>query len=109
MAERAGHVEILVDGVPISARPGMSLAAAMIAAGRWHFRRHPVTGAARGPLCGMGVCFECEVRVDGRDARRACMVAVTGPVIVETGTGPRREPDGAGTGGSAGSGVEPAG
>ncbi|MBB2912059.1 aerobic-type carbon monoxide dehydrogenase small subunit (CoxS/CutS family) [Streptosporangium becharense] len=89
MTEPAGHVEILIDGVPISARPGTSLAAAMIAAGRWHLRAHPVTGVPRGPFCGTGVCFECEVRVDGRDARRACMVTVTGPATVETGMGTR--------------------
>lgn len=35
--------------------------------------RTSVTGAPRGPLCGMGICFECRATIDGRVHVRTCM------------------------------------
>lgn len=40
-----------------------------------HFRRS-LSGQPRAPLCGMGVCFECRVCIDGVSQQRACMVTV---------------------------------
>ena len=81
------NARIEVDGETVSAPRGAMLTAALIAAGRWVLRAHPVTGTPRGPLCGMGVCLECEVTVDGRPATRACLTRVTDGMRVWTGTG----------------------
>ena len=64
------------EGAAIPARAGESLAAALLAAGVVAFRDTPVSGAARGPLCMMGACFDCLVEVDGAPNRQACMVVV---------------------------------
>lgn len=77
-------VEILVDGEPVHVRAGATLAAALLAAGHWRFRQS-VRGDARGPLCGMGVCFECGVTVNGVMHRRACLEPVTPGMEVRTG------------------------
>jgi predicted molibdopterin-dependent oxidoreductase YjgC len=69
-------VTISFDGEPIAARAGDSVAAALLAAGVAHFRDTPVSGAARGPWCMMGACFDCLVQIDGEPARQACMVTV---------------------------------
>jgi len=61
---RPAAVAIEVDGVRVEAYPGESVATALLAAGVRAFRRTP-SGAPRGPLCNMGVCFECVVAVDG--------------------------------------------
>jgi glycine/D-amino acid oxidase-like deaminating enzyme len=63
-----------MDGEIRHAIDGESIAAALIAAGHLEFRRDK-SGAPRGPLCGMGVCLECEVTVDGA-VRRACLTKV---------------------------------
>ncbi|HET6331420.1 MAG TPA: (2Fe-2S)-binding protein [Holophagaceae bacterium] len=34
--------------------------------------RTALDGRPRGPLCGMGECFECRVKIDGREVL-ACM------------------------------------
>jgi len=47
------------------------VAAAVLEAGVSSFRRS-VTGEARGPLCGMGICFECRVTVNGVAHVRSC-------------------------------------
>ena len=53
-------------------RDGQSLAAALTEAGQRALRR-TASGAARGMFCGMGVCQDCLVTVDGEPNRRACM------------------------------------
>jgi len=72
-AERS--LTIFVEGVQTSARPGDSVAAAMLAAGRLDCRNTAVSGAVRGPFCLMGLCFDCLVTVDGVSSLRACMIA----------------------------------
>lgn len=67
---------ILWDGREIPARAGESLAAALLAAGITTFRETPVTGAARGPLCLMGACFDCLVVVEGVENVQACLTPV---------------------------------
>lgn len=60
-----------IDDRQVRVGPGLSVAAAMLAAGVAGFRRS-VTGAPRGPVCGMGVCFECRVTIDGVPHRLSC-------------------------------------
>ena len=60
------------EGREISYRSGVSLAAALTAAGELELRG-TAAGDARGIFCGMGVCQECRVNVDGRSGIRACM------------------------------------
>lgn len=70
------------DDRPVTAYPGESLAAALIAAGIHAFRQTR-KAAARGPFCGMGVCGECQVQVDGV-SRRACMEPARADLDVRT-------------------------
>ncbi len=67
------------DGRPVTAAAGQSLAAALTAA-RMLSLRETATGGARGVFCGMGVCQDCLVVVDGVPNQRACMFKVTRPL-----------------------------
>ncbi len=67
---------------PIECRPGVSVAAALTAAGERSIREAG-PGDARGLFCGMGVCQECRVRVDGRSGVRACMATVRDGMRIE--------------------------
>jgi D-hydroxyproline dehydrogenase subunit alpha len=67
--------DIEVDGRPVPAEPGQTIAAALIGAGITVFRHTPI-GAPRGVFCGMGVCFDCLVTVDGLADQRACITPV---------------------------------
>ncbi|HEX5004164.1 MAG TPA: (2Fe-2S)-binding protein [Gemmatimonadales bacterium] len=68
-------VRILVNGTSLEVADDLSLAAALLNAGHDAFRRS-VTGGPRGPVCGMGTCFECRVTVDGMPGKRACLEPV---------------------------------
>jgi sarcosine oxidase subunit alpha len=76
-------VSIRVDGDTICVAEETSLAAALVNAGHHGFRRS-ITGQRRGPLCGMGSCFECRVTVDGVSHRRACLEPVRAGMDVVT-------------------------
>jgi D-hydroxyproline dehydrogenase subunit gamma len=78
---------ISVDGRRLTAVEGQSLAALLVAHGIWHFRRNPVSAEPRGPFCGMGVCFECELEVDGRPGVRSCLTPVSDGMRVRTAFG----------------------
>jgi len=75
-------VEILFEGRRIDARAGETVAAALTAAGERVFRT-TAQGAGRGMFCGMGVCQDCLVRIDGAPNQRACMRKVAPLMRIE--------------------------
>lgn len=75
-SDAVGGVVVHVDGRAVPAVDGQTLLGALLAQGHRVLRHNPVTGEARAGYCGMGVCFECEVEVDGRAQVRACMEPV---------------------------------
>lgn len=82
----AAHVEFTLDGQALRVPAGTSLAAAL-AMRRPGCARMSVTGEARAPLCGMGICQECRLLVDGR-RRLACQTLCQDGMAVDTGTRP---------------------
>ncbi len=89
-------ISVKFDGREIAALEGETIAAALGAAGIASVRQAR-SGAPRGPFCGMGVCFDCLVTVDGKPSQRACLTTVRAGMDV------RSVPDGA-----PGAGIEPA-
>lgn len=61
-----------VNGASVSVPAGATVAVAMTIAGQ--FCRTSVTGEPRGPLCGMGICFECRAMVNGMPHARTCQL-----------------------------------
>jgi sarcosine oxidase subunit alpha len=76
-------VSIQVNGRPIQVPAGTSVAAAVFLAGATTFRTS-VKGEPRGALCGMGICFECRVTIDGMANRRSCQIPVSAGMVVKT-------------------------
>lgn len=81
-------IEIIADGKPLHVERGSTLASALLNAQHDAFRRS-TSGEPRAPLCGMGICYECRVTVDGVAHRRACMIVVEPGMRVDTGAGVR--------------------
>ncbi len=69
------YFNIEVNGQVVPALHGQTIAAALLTAGRRVFRRTE-NGQPRGLFCGMGVCFDCLVTVNGISEQRACMTLV---------------------------------
>ena len=64
------QLTVMVNGAPVAVPPGATVAVAMAIAGQ--ACRISVNGELRGPLCGMGICFECRVAINGRPHRLGC-------------------------------------
>lgn len=75
-------VVVTINGRAVEARAGVTVAAAMLNTGLTTFRRS-VTGEARAAVCGMGICHECRVTIDGIAQRRACMEVVRDGMEIE--------------------------
>ena len=82
--ERGEAITIIVDGEDVLAYRGETVAAAMLASGirtmRYTRREHE----PRGLYCGMGVCFECVVRLEGAGPTRSCITSVADGMKVWT-------------------------
>ena len=79
--EIPGQIEIEFEGRPLVALSGESVAATLAANGILDLRTSP-TGTSRGIFCGMGVCHDCLVEIDGQQNQRACMIKVDRPMKV---------------------------
>ncbi|GAA2988778.1 (2Fe-2S)-binding protein [Actinokineospora diospyrosa] len=65
-------MRVTIDGVQHSATPGQTVAGALLADGRTSWRTTRGAGKPRGVFCGIGVCFDCLVTVNGVADVRAC-------------------------------------
>lgn len=66
------EVTLTVNGLPVSVRNGATVAVAVAVAGVPC--RNSVTGQPRSAFCGMGICYECRVTIDGKHHCRSCQI-----------------------------------
>ncbi len=64
---------VQVNGKSVSVAAGTIVAAAIAAHGTTGFRKS-ILGKFRAPLCGMGICMECRVTINGRKHCRSCQI-----------------------------------
>ena len=76
-------VTVLVNGVSVTMPIRSTVAAAILKTGVTAFR-HSATGEPRGPVCGMGICFECRVTIDGEEHCRSCQTVCKDGMDVRT-------------------------
>lgn len=83
----SGCIALTVDGRRVEVPYGTNVAALLMNLGVRAVRTS-IGGAARGPLCGMGICFECRVTLDGAPHVRACMEVCREGLDVRTAAAP---------------------
>lgn len=66
-------ITLKINGQMIQVDPTCTVAGAMAQAGV-PFTRRSVTGEPRTPLCGMGICFECRVTINGQPQTKSCQL-----------------------------------
>ena len=76
-------VRVMIDGHPLAVPAVTTVAAALAISGVGGTRRS-VTGEPRAALCGMGVCQECRVTVDGRAQVLGCQTLCRDGLSIET-------------------------
>jgi predicted molibdopterin-dependent oxidoreductase YjgC len=82
VVDRGGPFKIEVDGQFIQAYAGETIATAIMASGqrtlRWTIKRDE----PRSVYCGIGICYDCLVTVDGVPNQRACMTLAKPGLVV---------------------------
>lgn len=91
-ADRGQAFTIRFDDAEITAYPGESIAAVLIASGIAASRISRTSGR-RGYFCGMGLCWECLVTVNDRANQRACMQTAEAGMVVRTAAAPDHNDD----------------
>jgi len=81
------NIEFTFDGESISAITGQSVAAALLAANQRALRKTRFNNNERGVFCGIGVCFDCLVVIDGITNQRACLIEARPGMKVQTQVG----------------------
>lgn len=76
-------ITLSIDNQEIKVAEGSTVATAIFDAGAIFFRRS-VSGQPRFPLCGMGICFECRVTINGTKHQRSCQVLAAEGMKIET-------------------------
>ena len=76
-------ITLLVNNRAVIAPAGSTVATAVALAGMAAFRRS-VSGEPRAPLCGMGICFECRVTINGQPHARSCQIVCRDGMDVRT-------------------------
>jgi len=87
--DAADVVTIQIDGVPVEAEAGETVAAVLLRQPEAWSRTTPVSGARRAPYCMMGVCFDCLAEIDGVSSVQACLTAVRNGMVVQRQLGRR--------------------
>jgi sarcosine oxidase subunit alpha len=77
------EINLTVNNEQISVQNGSTVATAIFSSDAKSFRRS-VTGEKRFPLCGMGICFECRVSINGMKHQRSCQILAKDGMIIET-------------------------
>ncbi|MTW31572.1 (2Fe-2S)-binding protein [Pseudoduganella danionis] len=73
---------IYLNDQAVRVEAGISVAAALAIHGS-AVTRYSVTGTARAPLCGMGVCQECRTTINGMQHQLACQTPCVEGMRVE--------------------------
>ncbi len=87
LAQRGEPITVQVDGHAVSAYSGETVAALLLAEGIRTFRHTPKNGQPRSIFCGIGICYDCLVTIDGVPNLRACMTTLVPGMAIETRAG----------------------
>lgn len=84
--KRGESITVYIDGKPVKAFMGETIAAVILASGYRIFRRTEKKHDPRGIFCNQGICFECLVTVSDELYVRACTTLVVDGMVIETGS-----------------------
>ena len=84
VVRRGEGFQIEVDGIPRQAFEGETVASVMLANRTRTLRKTRIADEPRGLFCGIGVCYDCLVIVDGKANVRACMTKAAPGMKVST-------------------------
>lgn len=83
MQDQKESIRLWLNGRATEAQTGITVAALLMQQDEW-LTRCSVSGEPRFALCGMGVCQECRVTINGQPQRLACQTLCSTGMVIET-------------------------
>ena len=80
----SNEISFHFNGAKITGAEGQSVAAALIANGERELRRTRFGEEPRSIFCGIGICFDCVVTINGVANQRACLIEISNDMKVES-------------------------
>lgn len=80
----SSDISFFFNGEKFTGVQGQSVAAALIAQGQRDLRRTRFGEEPRSIFCGIGICFDCVVTIDGVANQRACLIEISSGMKVES-------------------------
>jgi len=80
----SNEISFHFNGEKFTGAAGQSVAAALIANGQRELRRTRFGEEQRSIFCGIGICFDCVVTIDGVANQRACLIEISNNMKVES-------------------------
>ncbi len=81
---RSNQIQVEIDGAAVPAYAGDTVAAVLMLSGTRIFTQASRYNLNRTLFCGMGICHQCLVTVDGIRDVQACMTTVRPGMKIET-------------------------
>ncbi|WP_018157908.1 (2Fe-2S)-binding protein [Demetria terragena] len=78
------RITLTLNGSELTGRAGQSIGSVLTEQGVRSWRTTRNGGRPRGLFCGIGVCFDCLITVDGRPNQRACLVTAEDGMVLST-------------------------
>ncbi|MCG7207439.1 (2Fe-2S)-binding protein [Streptomyces arenae] len=75
-------ISMSFEGLEIPAVPGQSVAAALLESGIRSWRKTRHHQQPRGLFCGIGVCYDCLITIDGALNQRACLAPAADGMVL---------------------------
>jgi hypothetical protein len=80
----SNEISFHFNGEKFTGAAGQSVAAALIANGQRELRRTRFGEETRSIFCGIGICFDCVVTINGVANQRACLIEISNDMKVES-------------------------
>ena len=77
-------VNFTFNGTQYSGEEGQSVAAALLNSGVTELRPTRFNAEPRTIFCGIGICFDCVVKIDGVANQRSCLITITEGAQIES-------------------------
>ena len=83
--QRGPQLQVIVDGRPVEAYLGETVAAVLAVSGHLKLPPPEHSGIPGSLFCGIGVCYSCLITIDRVPNQRACVTPVAEGMVIETG------------------------
>lgn len=78
------QIRVILNGVSLTSHEGQSVGALLLENGQRATRTTRQNARPRAMFCGIGICFDCLITINGITNQRACVTTVEEGMTIQT-------------------------